>query len=138
MSSVSFRIVALIWAHPGDVGFISVRSAHSCAPWGSLGSFGCALRVVGFIGFHLGEARGWSCSFWCVGFVRAHPGGRRVHFGSLCSFERVLGVVRFIRVRCVRSGAPWGSLGSIVGALVLSGSFGFVVFIQARRGSNRV
>ena len=106
MSSVSF---GLIWSHPGVVGFILVRSVHSCAPWGSLDSLGCALRVVVFIRFccvHLGDDWGWSCSFWYVGFVRAHPEGRRVHLGSLGSIERVLGVVRFIMVRCVRSGAP--------------------------------
>ena len=65
---------------------------HLVAPWGSLGSFGF------------------------IEFFRARPGGRRPHAGSLGSFEGALGVVGFIRalpgvvvfirVRWVHSGAP--------------------------------
>ena len=55
------------------VGFIWVRLVDSSAPWVS---FGRALGVVSFI--------------------RARPGGHRVHSGSLGSFRRAHGNVVFI------------------------------------------
>ena len=68
-------------------------------------------------------------------------GSNRVHLVSLGSALGVVevrsGVDDFIRVCCVLSGAPCGSLGSFEGALVSSGSFGFVGFILVRRGGNR-
>ena len=61
-------------------------------------------------------------------------GSNRVHLGSLGSLGSALGVVEvpsgvddFIRVCCVLSGAPCGSLGSFEGALVSSRD---VVFIR--------
>ena len=63
-----------------------------------------------------------------VEFIRALPGGRRVHPCSLGSLGRALEVVGFIRVRNVHYGAPWGSLGS----------FGLVGFIQARHRRGRI
>ena len=43
------------------------------------------MGVVGFI--------------WVVGSIRASPGGRRVHKGSLGLFPGPLGFVRFIQAR---------------------------------------
>ena len=59
-----------------------------------------------------------------VGYIRAHPGGRRVRSDSFGSFGRTRRVVVFIRVRLLRSGTLWGS----------SGSFGFVRLVWARPG----
>ena len=106
--------------------FILFRLVHSCPPCGSLGSFGCALRVVGFSVSFGSFGCGWSCSYWYVGFVRAHPGGRPVHLGSLGSFEHVVGVVRFIRVRC--------ALGVV---RFIRGLVGFVEIIQGSLGSSK-
>ena len=103
-------------------------------PWGSLRTFGIALGVVGLIRARPGCPRIHSCPLGreCPGgdgvrscaplrssgsfMLIAYPGGRRVHSGSLGSFVRALVVGGFIRVRCVRSGAPW----------VSSSSFGFI------------
>ena len=79
---------------------------------GSTRSFG----FVGFIRAHLGAPWGSLSSFGCVVSV------------SLGSFERALGVVGLIIVRCVHLGALWLS----------SGSFEFVGFIPARSVGNRV
>ena len=43
-------------------------------------------------------------------FTRVRPEGRWVYPWSLGSLGCALGVVGFIRGRCVNSGAPWGSL----------------------------
>ena len=89
-----------------------------------------------------------SRSFGFVGFIRALPCGRRVHSGTLGSFERALvslvtlactlaslgsferahGVVGCILVRCVNSGPHLG----------LSGSFALVEFILPRPFGGRV
>ena len=58
---------------------------------------------------------------WVVRFIHNQS-------GSFGSFGRTLGVVGLIRVRIVHSGVPWGSLGS----------FGFVWFIRAHPGCDRV
>ena len=53
----------------------------------------------------LGSLRGLSGSFAAfVGFIRAGPGGRRVHSGSLGSFGPALAVLGVIMVRQAR---PW-------------------------------
>ena len=90
------------WRSLGSSGYVSLtrerpggRLAHACR-WvhpRSLGTLGCALRVVGFI---------WG---------RVLMGARLGSMGSS-------GIVVFTRViregRCVHSGAPWGSLGLCV------------------------
>ena len=124
-----------------------------------MGSFECALEVIGF-------------TLWVVVFIRARSGNRRNHSGSLVSFGCALGVVEFIRAcrAClwVHSGAarPWGhqfhfrslvSFGRVllvvafnIGFIparpgfirILSGAllyaFRMVAFIRARPGSGRV
>ena len=60
--------------------------------------------------------------------MRARQLGRRVHSCSLGSLGRMLVVVVFFGLRCVNSGAPWGS----------SSSFVFVEFIMERSGDGRV
>ena len=102
------------------------RRVDSGAPWGSSGSFVCALGVVGVIRF-----------------ISAGPVCRWAHSGSLGSFGRTLvssgsfGLFRFVRarpgVRRVYSGrwfhfgAPWGS----------SCSLRFVGLIRACPGGRR-
>ena len=104
----------------GVFGFIRVRLVHSGAPRGALGSSG----VVGFTPVRPGCrcVHPWSigslgCALWVVGFIlggtQVCPGGSWVHTGSFGSLRCALGVFGFIRVRCVRSGAPWGTLGSL-------------------------
>ena len=76
---------------------------------GSLGSFGFALGVVGFIRGHwVDEGAPWGSfsSFGLVVFTRVRPGGRWVHSVSLDSLGFALGVslgscgvVRFTTVR---------------------------------------
>ena len=83
------------------------RTVHSVEPWWSLGSFGAPWGSSGSFGF--------------VGFILVRHGGGWVHSGSLGSFSRALVVVRFIRVRCIYSGARCGS----------SCSFRFVAFSLA-------
>ena len=134
-----------MWSdHSGVFGFIRapaggrrVHWVHSGAPWwslGSLGLFGRALGVLGYIhsvrpGGPWGSsdsfmfvrfirarqggslvnfgAPWWSSgSFGFVGFIRSRLGGRRAHSVSLGSFKRALGVVGFIRVRWVHSSTP--------------------------------
>ena len=106
-SSVSFRFFGFIQAHP--VG----RWVHSS----SLHSGGRTLVVVRFSWVYLGAPRVLTGSFGFVGFIRAFPvvvGCIRVrcvhlgaHWWSLGTFWRALGVVGFIRIGSVRSGAPW-------------------------------
>ena len=83
-----------------------------------------------------------------VGFIRACPGNHHFYWGSLGSLRSALGVVRFIgfippfpgvvmfiRIRRVRSGAPSCSLGFLVirsgSPWESSGSLGFVGFVPA-------
>ena len=96
------------WVHPGSLdslGFalaIRIHWVHSGWRWDTLGSSGV------------------------VGFTQARPGVRWVVPGSLNSLGFALGssgvvgliplaveVVGYIRGRCVRSGSPFGSLGSL-------------------------
>ena len=107
-----------ILVHPGHCWVHLVSLVHSGAPWGhwvhsgSLGSFGCALGVVGFL-----LVPWWSLgSFGVVGLA---PWGRWDHTGSLGSFGCALGVVGFIRGRWVHSDASCWSLG-------LFGDVGFI------------
>ena len=158
------------WVHSGtpsgSFGFIPTRpggrrvhSGSLCsfgrtlvvAPCVSLGSFDCTQGVARYI---LARPAGrWvhSGAIWVssvsLGFIRARPWCRRVHFclggflqarpgcrsagvhlGSLGSFGCALGVVGFIHVRWVNSGAPWRS----------SGSFGFDGLIRARPGGRKL
>ena len=126
---VFVRFVWVYWCAPlvssGSsvvAGFIRV---HPRCHWVSLGSLGCALRVVGFTAV--------------AGFIEVRPEGGRGHPGSLCSLECALVVVRFVqgywgepwessgssrigvcrrgrrfvRGRWVHWGVPWGSSGSV-------------------------
>ena len=128
----------------GVTGFIGVHpwSCRVCA--GSLGSWGCALGVVGFI---RGRRVHWNAPCWSsgssavAGFIGVHLGDCRVHPGSLDSLGCALGVVGFIRGFGVHWGAHWCvpvhpvSLGSLGFAL------GVVGFIRGRRvhwGARRV
>ena len=108
-------VVRFTWVHPGFFGVIRFCCVHSCAPRWSLGSFGCALVVVGY--FHgrwvlLGAHWVSLGSSGVFGFTRVRPRGRWVHPGSFGSLGCALGVVCFIRDRWVHSGAPRGSVGS--------------------------
>ena len=85
-----------------------------------------------------------------VGFIRAYAGGRPVHSGapwvSLGSFRQALGVVGFIRVGGVRRRGRRVNSGSFgrapcgrkVHTGAHRGSLGFVVFIRASPGGQRV
>ena len=92
-SSGSFGVVGLMWVRPGG---LRVNS------W-SLGSFVCALGVVGFIRDRWVHwlSTPWvsSGSFGSVGFTGVRPGGRPVHSRSLGSLGCALLVVGFIRGR---------------------------------------
>ena len=84
------------------VGCISVCPRCRCVHSGSLGPFGFALRVVGFIWgrmVHRGAPLGSLGSFGVVGSIRVCPGGRWVHLGSLGSFGCALGVIGYIQGR---------------------------------------
>ena len=115
------------------VGFLRVRLVHSSLTWGSLGSFGFILSRPGDCWVHSGAPCETLCSFafaWFIradagcrlahsvepcdlfGFVRTRPWGLSVHFRSFGAIGRALGVVGFIRVGLVHSGAPSVSLGS--------------------------
>ena len=73
------------WNHPGYLGaFVSGRSVHSRASWGSLGSSG-----VGAI-------------------IHARPGGRWVHPGSLGSLAQALGVLGSLGIVLFTRVKPWG------------------------------
>ena len=100
------------------VGFILIRRVH-------FGSFGRPLGVVGFryacFWAHSRAAWGSSGSFGSLGSfgqVQGYVAG--TPWVLLGSFRRVLGVIGFIRVRWVHTGAPLGS-------------FGFYGSIRARR-----
>ena len=128
------------WVHLDDpcvssgsfafVGFIHARSGGYRVHFGSSGSLGCALGVVGFHCVHSYASKAWSFSIRFVGFIRSGPEFRRI--GSILTRMRLQGwlgylrramyVIGFIRVHVA---APWGS----------SGSFGF---IQARPVCRRV
>ena len=112
-------VISVRWVHPSAVWGCLV---HSGAPWGSSGStaFVWFIRVGRRI--HSGVPRWSSGSFRLVGLVRALPGCRRVLSCSLGSLRRALGVVGFIRVGWVHSGAQWGTSDSVVR------------FIRARHG----
>ena len=79
--------------------FIRVRLVHSCAPCGSLGSFGLVwsngapLVFVGFILVHSGVPLKSLVSF---AFVWLRPGVRWVYSGSFGSFLRAVGVAGLI------------------------------------------
>ena len=154
-------VVGLIWARTWGC---RVRWVCSCATLVSLGSFWFIYARHGGHPVHLGFIRVCLGASWCrvsfcfVWSIRALPVGRWVHSGAPCvslgsrfhlvrlgvagpvhigtlgSFGRILGVVRFIWVRWVHSTswgsfgslgfvAPWGSLGSFEGSLVSSRSF---------------
>ena len=105
----ALEVVGLIRSRPGG------RRVHSC----SLGSFGRARRVLGFIQVrwvHSCAFQWWSGSFWFIAFTRArHWVHSCVPSRSLVLFERELrpkssyGFVGYIQAR---SGAYSGSLGS--------------------------
>ena len=118
---------------------------HYDAPRGSSDSFGFVLLKRP----RPGGRRVYSGSFVSSGrapgafkFIRAHPGGHRYFFGFVsfileltggrwvhsCSFRCAPGVVGFIWVRLLHSGALLGSLCS----------FGLVCFIQAHPRGRRV
>ena len=104
------------------VGFNWFHWVHSVAPWGSLGPLWRVLGVVVLIWVrwvHFGAPL-WSSRI--VGLIRACHWHQRIISGS---FERALVVVVFIRVRSGHLGAPW----------VSSGSFGLIL---ARTGGRRV
>ena len=93
-------------------------------------------------------------------FIRAHPGCRWVHSGSLGSFGHVelvvpvhwvhlcefwwwsgsFGFVAFTLTRywghCIHSGAPWRSFGSFRRALRSEGSYGCVDLFEHALGDN--
>ena len=68
------------------VAFIRARNegrlVHSGAPCGSLGSFGGALGVVGFIRVRRNLSGALWCAFGMVAFIRARSQSGRVHQGS--------------------------------------------------------
>ena len=112
------------WIHSGSLGWL----------WGSLSSS----ADVGFTRVH-GGCRWFHLESWgslglplgVVGFIKVRPGGSSVHLGSLSSLGLALGflgfalgVVEFIRGRCVHFGSTWSS----------SGSFGVVGFTRIRPG----
>ena len=90
-SSASFTVN--FWLVPWVVGFIQVRS-------GSFGAFWCAPGVIALICESPGCRWVHSRSF---GEFTLRPPGVRLNSGS---FGCALGVVGFIRVRLVNSGAP--------------------------------
>ena len=120
------------WHSLGSLGYalcvdryIRVRLVHSGAPRVSSGSFGCALLVISLIQFPPAP-RGLSGSFGFVAFMRARPGGRRVHSCLSGSFAHSLGEsCSFVFVGFIRA-CPGGSWVHSVTLWGLSGSFGFV------------
>ena len=119
-------VVLLIWLRSG-------------APWWSLGSLGRALRVDGFIparpvGRWVHSGALWVSSV-SLEFIRARFWGRRVHLAYLGAFRRTFGVVLFIRAlawdRRVHSGSFVGVVGFIrVRCVHLRASWGVVGFIR--------
>ena len=95
-----FRFVGLFGARPREL------CVHSGAPWGSLGSFGCAMWVVGYILIRwVYSGSPWTSSR-SFGFIRERPGDHWDYSGSLGSLMNAQGVVGFNRVRWVHSGEP--------------------------------
>ena len=107
-------------------------SDDKSGPWWSLGSFGRALVVFGFIWVRSGapcrslgsfrfnrERHGghFECALAVVGFIRVGLVHLGALWGSLGSFIRTLVVVCFIRVRLVHSGALWWSFGRALGVV---------------------
>ena len=135
-------VVGFIQVRVGSLGrdrvrFIRVRPAcllvHSC----SLGSYGCAMGVVGFIRVRSGTPWGWSGLLGFVGFIRArrriHRWVRWVQSGALGSFGQVQVVIGLIPVRWIHLGAgPGGRMVHSHALLGSSVSFGFVGFKRAR------
>ena len=81
---------------------------------GSLGSLGCALAVVGFIGgrlVHSGGPRGSLGASRVVRFTLVLPGGRWFRPVSLRSDGWALWDIGFILGSWGLSDAPWGSKG---------------------------
>ena len=135
------RSIGCAQGSAGSLWFVEFIRASPCV---SLRSFGCALRVVGFIRVYWDHSRVVSGLFWFVGwFVRAVRSGG--------SFERALVVLGLIWFCCVHSSAYWWSLGSFRGVLLVirlipvrwvhsglhwgsSVSFGFVRFIRTHPG----
>ena len=121
---------------------VPIRLVQPDTPWGSLGSFEfvwfvlvrLALVVARFVRFPLIPSGALCRSLVFFWFVRVGPGGLWLRSGVSVSFGCATGVAGFVRVRLVRSRAPWGSLGSSGflysiwvrsgGRCVLSGSFG--------------
>ena len=128
MSLGTFGVVGFVRVRPGGslgllgaVWFVPVRTGGSWVHTGCLGSFGYNFGVVWLIrGLcnHSGASFSLLGYFVVVGFIRVHPGSFDViGFIWVCPGCRV-----FIQGRCVRSGAPCGSLGSFgcaLGAITL-------------------
>ena len=99
------------------VGFILVRWVHSGAQGESSGSFG-------FVRFIIASSRSALVHLGSSDSLGRAIGARLVHSGatskSLDTFEPALGVVEFIPLHWVHSGAP----------SACTGSFGFVGFIR--------
>ena len=90
-SSSSFAFVSFVLARPGGRLFHSRSfSAPTELSSGMFGSFEHATWVVGFIPVclvHLGAPRCSSSLFGLYWLIRARPGCRRVHSGSLVHFR---------------------------------------------------
>ena len=133
-SSDSFGLVGFIrvrprcrWVHFGFirtsvVWFIRARpcsrSVNSGAPWGSLGSFGHPLRVVGFTWVrwvHSGAPLGLSGSFALDRLIQARPGGHSVYLDAHLVTSGSFGFVELILAfpGRVPSEYPYGLLGSL-------------------------
>ena len=136
---VPFRVIGFVRCATlcsfGVAGFIGVRPGGRRVRSRSLGSLGCALRVIGFVrgcwvrrvcrlvrsvslGFALGtlvlsgSLRSLGCAQRVIGFagfIVVPPGVRSM---SLRSLGYALVVVGFVRCRSVHWGAPWGSSAS--------------------------
>ena len=99
------------------VGFVQVRSVHSCVPWGSAVSYGCVRSIpvsCGRRGVGLGVFGPFSCALEVVVLFQV----RSVH-------SRFVGMYQ---VRSVHSRTPWRS----------SGSFGSVRSIPVHPGGRQV
>ena len=124
----------------------------------SMGSFVCALEIVGFIWGHWvssGALCGSLGSLWVVRYIMVCPGGRRVHLGSLAGAPSgslsvagliwsALGVVGFILGRWINSACALGVVGFIWGRWAHSRapweslcSFSVVGYIRVRPAGRR-
>ena len=118
----------------GVVGFIRVCWVNLGAPKGSSVSFSFVWSI---------RARPWSrlfyssapCeslgSFVVIGFIRAAPVAGPVHFGTSRSFERILGVVGFIRALIWCHLGSLGSFQCVLGVAIRSGASWEVGFVTA-------